>query len=141
MLISALPVRQWVCSLPWRLRVLLGYDRRLRADVLEAFVVELRRALPARTRAQTGAVSVVQRGDSALRLNVHFHVLALDGVYVRDADGTLVFHALAPPTTDEVTEVAVRTAKRLQKVLARHGRLLEDATVDTGPKAERPAGA
>jgi hypothetical protein len=35
---------------------------------------------------------------------------------VRDADGTLAFHALAPSTTDEVTEVAVRTAKRLQKV-------------------------
>jgi len=48
----------------------------------------------------------------------------LDGVYVRDADGKLVFHALPPPTTDDVTEVAVRTAKRLQRVLARHGRLL-----------------
>ena len=46
--------------------------------------------------ALTGAVSVIQRGDSALRLNVHFHVLALDGVYVRDAEtGVLVFHALA----------------------------------------------
>ena len=147
--IPEVPVRQWVCSLPWRLRVLLGYDRQLCADVLEAFVVELSRALrrrakkmlglPARTRAHTGAVSVVQRGDSALRLNVHFHVLVLDGVYVRDALGTLVFHALAPPTTDEVTEVAVRTAKRVQKVLARHGRLLDDATVDTGPKGEQLA--
>jgi hypothetical protein len=28
---------------------------------------------PARTRAHTGAVSVVQRGDSALRLNVHLN--------------------------------------------------------------------
>ncbi len=58
--------------------------------------------------ALTGAVSVmhsaslrlapwtlstpVQQGDSALRLNVHFRVLALDGVYVRDAQsGELVF--------------------------------------------------
>lgn len=81
--IPEVPVRQWVCSLPWRLRVLLGYDRRLCADVLEALVVELRRALrrrakkalelPARTRAHNGAVSVVQRGDSALRLNVHLN--------------------------------------------------------------------
>ena len=80
--IPEVPVRQWVCALPWRLRVLLGYDRQLCGDVLEAFVVELSRALrrrakkalslPARTRAHTGAVSVVQRGDSALRLNVHF---------------------------------------------------------------------
>jgi acyl-CoA synthetase (AMP-forming)/AMP-acid ligase II len=27
--IPEVPVRQWVCSLPWRLRVLLGYDKRL----------------------------------------------------------------------------------------------------------------
>jgi hypothetical protein len=147
--IPEVPVRQWVCSLPWRLRVLVGYDRRLCADVLKAFIVELGRALrrrakkmlglPARTRAHTGAVSVVQRGDSALRLNVHFHVLALDGVYVRDAAGKLVFHALPPPATDDVTEVAVRTAKRLHKVLARHGRLREDGTVDPSPKTEQLA--
>jgi len=30
-------VRQWVCSLPWRLRVLLGYDKKLCAAVLGAF--------------------------------------------------------------------------------------------------------
>ena len=33
----------------------------------------------------------------------------------------------------------MRTAKRVQKVLARHGRLLDDATVDTGPKGEQLA--
>jgi hypothetical protein len=31
------PVRQWVCSLPWRLRVLYGYDSALCADVMKAF--------------------------------------------------------------------------------------------------------
>ena len=82
-MIPEVPARQWVCSLPWRLRVLMGYDRRLCADVLKAFVVEFSRALrrrpkkmvglSAQTRAHTGAVSVVQRGDSALRLNVHFN--------------------------------------------------------------------
>jgi hypothetical protein len=33
------PVRQWVCSLPWRLRYAMGYDRKLCADVLDAFIV------------------------------------------------------------------------------------------------------
>ncbi len=61
-----------------------------------------------------------------MRLNVHFHVIALDGVYVRSPDsGELVFHALAAPTADEVTDVATRTAVRVQKVLARHGRRLD----------------
>ncbi len=53
-------------------------------------------------------MTFVQRSDGALRLNVHLHTLALDGVYVRNADKTLEFHALAPPTTAEVYAVAKR---------------------------------
>lgn len=46
--------------------------------------------------------------------------------------------ALEPTARDLV--VAVRTAKRLQKVLGRHGRLLmDDSTLDTEPKAEQLA--
>ena len=112
------PVRQWVCSLPWRLRVHLGYDRKLCADVLEAFVLEVSRSLKHRAKkvlglttakqALTGAVSVIQRGDSALRLNVHFVVI--DGVYVREMEGgALVFHPLSAPTEQELDEVAKRT--------------------------------
>ena len=43
-------------------------------------------------QALTGAVSVIQRGNSALRLNVHFHVLVLDRVYVRGASGAQNTH-------------------------------------------------
>ena len=32
------PVRQWVCSLPWQLRYLLGFDRKLCAAVLQVIV-------------------------------------------------------------------------------------------------------
>ncbi|PRQ07941.1 hypothetical protein ENSA7_23800 [Enhygromyxa salina] len=46
------PVRQWVCSLPWRLRYAMGYDRKLCADVLDAFIVSLRRSLRRRAKAQ-----------------------------------------------------------------------------------------
>ena len=37
--------------------------------------------------AYTGAVTLVQRFGSALNLNIHFHMLFLDGVYVERADG------------------------------------------------------
>ena len=107
--LPAVPIRHWICSLPWGLRALLGYDRKLCAEIVSAFVEELRRSLRFRakhalglksvTDAHTGTVASIQRTDSALRLNVHFHVLALDGVYVRDGkSGLLVFHALATPT-------------------------------------------
>ena len=44
------PTRQWVCSLPWRLRVLLGYDRRLCAEVMSAFTGAVSRSLRASPR-------------------------------------------------------------------------------------------
>ena len=88
------PIRQWVASLPWRLRTPMGYDRALCADVLKVFLNALTRSVRHRAKralglrsvedALTGAVTFVQRADGALRLNVHFHTLALDGVYVRD---------------------------------------------------------
>ena len=128
-------IRQWVCSLPWRLRVPLAYDRELCADVLGAFVGALRRSLRWRAKralglrsvgaAEIGAVTFVQRCDSSLRLNVHFHTLALDGVYVRDESGALRFHRLPDPTHEEVVQVATWVHERLARVLERHGRSLE----------------
>jgi len=61
-----------------------------------------------------------------MRLNVHAHVLALDGVYVRDGpEGRLAFHPLPAPTRADVTEVARRTAARVERILGLHGRSLE----------------
>ena len=39
---------------------------------------------PSMQDAHVGAVTFIQRSDSALRLNVHAHSLFLDGVYVRE---------------------------------------------------------
>jgi hypothetical protein len=52
------PIRQWVCSLPWRLRFLCGYDRTLCTEVLTAFVGELGRSLRARAKRELGLASV-----------------------------------------------------------------------------------
>jgi hypothetical protein len=99
------PIRQWVCSLPWRLRFWCGYDRELCTEVLSAFVAELSRSLRARAKrtlglasvaeAHTGVVTFVQRFDSGLRLNVHLHSFALDGVYVREGRLPRLARALA----------------------------------------------
>ena len=49
-ILPVVPVRQWVCSLPWRLRYLLGYDKKLCADLLTAFVQEVMRSLRFRAK-------------------------------------------------------------------------------------------
>jgi hypothetical protein len=89
---------------------------------VSAFVGELCRSLAHKAKhalglssvadAHPGAVCAVQRTDGALRLNVHMHVLALDGVYVRDAEScALVFEELATSTRAEVQEVAHRISR------------------------------
>ena len=68
----------------------MGYDKKLCADILSGYASELMRwykqrgkrllGLNSINEAHTGAVTIVQRFDSALRLNVHPHTLCLDGV-------------------------------------------------------------
>ena len=61
-------------------------------------------------------------------LNVHYHLLALDGVYVRqDEDEALVWHSLPTPSRAEVQDVAARTARRIQRILQAHGRSVDPA--------------
>jgi hypothetical protein len=125
------PIRQWVCTLPWAVRKAAGYKRAFCTELIEAFTGvlsgELRRrakrafGLRSAGEAHGGLVVFVQRSDGALRLNVHLHVLALDGVYVRNADGTLEFRVLQPPTREEVHRVAERMHGRLERLCAKHG--------------------
>ena len=140
------PIRHWICSLPWGLRALLGYDRKLCSEVMSAFMAEVDRSLRWRAKrelglasvadAHTGAVVAVQRTDSALRLNVHCHALVLDGVYVHengDPRAPLEFRELVAPTQADIAEVAARTAVRVEKILRAHGKSLEPELADDTP--------
>lgn len=115
----------------------LGYDKKLCADILSAYVSELmhwyklraKRVLGLRSvnQAHTGAVTLLQRFDSALRLNPHAHTLLLDGVYIQDkTTHELVFHELPEPSHTEVEQVTSRIAKQCEKVLLKHGRYFDE---------------
>ena len=83
----ALPSRTPACS-PRRLGF---YRRRMRAEGV--------------TDGRSGAVTVVQRCNSDLKLNPHWHGLFVDGVYVKQADGQPVFHPLPRLCTEEVGDL------------------------------------
>jgi hypothetical protein len=71
---------------------------------------------------------------------VHFHTLALDGVYVRGdgaAAGELAFRALPESTDEEGLDVARRTAQRVVAILSRHGRSLDGLGEPSENGAER----
>ena len=86
------PVRQWVLSLPYALRFAVGFDADLCGKVLALLIGAVRRFYRHRAKAhwgllsvapaQTGSVTAIQRFGSALGLNVHFHSLFLDGVFL-----------------------------------------------------------
>lgn len=80
------PVRQWVLSFPYPLRFLFASKPEAIGPVLGivhrviAGWLADQAGVP-RDTAQCGAVTLIQRFGSALNLNIHFHMLWLDGVY------------------------------------------------------------
>jgi hypothetical protein len=58
----------------------------------------------------------VQRFGGALNLNVHFHCVIPDGVFVRQNDNVR-FVALAPPSDEDVVAVLRRMVVRLERLL------------------------
>ena len=74
---------------------------------------------------------MIQRFGSALNLNVHFHMLFLDGVYVERPDGALRFRWVKEPTSAELARLAQTLALRIGRYLERQGLLERDA--EAGP--------
>jgi hypothetical protein len=114
-----LPARQWVLSLPKRLRPFLHHNPDIAGAVLRIFLrairTTLRRAsLDAPADAQLGAVSFLHRFGSSLNPHLHFHVVVLDGVFSRAEDGD---HARA--RFHEATLLQPGHWVRLQGVLQR----------------------
>jgi hypothetical protein len=52
---------------------------------------------------------------------VHFHTLALDGVFARSRAGRLVFHSANGPSDAEVAQVLATIRRRVERLLRRRG--------------------
>jgi Putative transposase len=97
-----------------------------------------------RASAVTGAVTLIQRFGSALNLNVHFHLLVLDGVYRRQREGRLQFVPVPAPGTEELRRLVQRIAERIGRSLERSGlitRDIENACLVFDPREEAPINA
>jgi hypothetical protein len=128
------PVRQWVLTAPDDVRRVLALRPVALTACARVFVEEISRfqkhthGLPS---AATGAVTFVQRFNATLGTFVHFHVIAPDGVFVRDAEGAVMFHEGRAPSREEIATVAARVEKRMARWLRRRG------LIDDRPKDER----
>lgn len=118
------PIRQWVFTLPYPLRMPCAWNAKLTSAVLRAFL----RALFAEQRRRAkqvhgvrnghcAAVTFIQRFGSALNLTPHFHSLVLDGVYAGPAHSPGPFLPLPPPETEDVARVMAGTARRVMRLV------------------------
>jgi hypothetical protein len=125
------PLRQWVLSLPFALRFLLATD----SDALTLVLRTVYRAISGwllqkagltRATGHTGAVTLIQRFGSALNLNIHFHMIVLDGVFVPAEGAPPVFRHLPAPTTTELATLVQQIAARIGRVLEQRGLIERD---------------
>ena len=80
------PIRQWVISFPFQIRLCLAVRPKIMARALEithAAITKHYRTKTGlqKTKAKTGAVTLIQRFGGSLNLNVHFHQLFIDGCF------------------------------------------------------------
>jgi catechol 2,3-dioxygenase-like lactoylglutathione lyase family enzyme len=118
-------VRQWVLTLPLRLRYRLAWDHDLCRAVVGVFVRAVSATLRRRAAwdglagGRSGAVTILQRFGGALNLNVHLHTLVLDGCYTQDAAGRLAFHPVGDFTALDVAETLQAAQVGIARLLDR----------------------
>ena len=126
------PVRQWVLSFPFPLRLLFAS----KPDVIGPVLGIVQRVIGGwladqaginRANAHGGTVTLIQRFGGALNLNVHFHMLWLDGVYEDTTERPQQplrkprLHRVRAPTSAQLTELAGKIAHRVCRHLTRTG--------------------
>ncbi|EPQ1460259.1 IS91 family transposase, partial [Acinetobacter baumannii] len=126
------PIRQWVLSFPFQLRFLLARYPELMGKVLSIVYRILsthliKKAGFTKATAQSGSVTLIQRFGSALNLNVHYHMLFLDGIYTEDGHGKQRFHRVKAPTHDELNTLVHTLSHRIARCLEKRGVLERDA--------------
>jgi Putative transposase len=127
-----LPVRQWVLSVPKRLRYFLQRDTALQGAVLRIFLRGVERCLRDHSpgcsaSARIGAVAFIHRFGSSLNENVHFHCCIIDGVF-ESADATgeaadkksgVVFHAASGLDAAALADVQAMVRRRILSAFVR----------------------
>ena len=60
-------------------------------------------------------MTAIQRFGGALNLNVHFHTLVPDGVFIEEGTGPARFEPLDAPSDEELASILARIVRRTQQ--------------------------
>ena len=139
-----LPVRQWVLSVPKRLRHFMQRDGAVLGMVLRIFLRVIAQSLQTHSPGSAqvdkaalhiGAIAFIHRFGSSLNGHVHFHVCAVDGVFEEvpvavpgDADAQssppgIVFHPASAIDEAAVAQVQTDLRRRILRAFVGRGLL------------------
>ena len=137
-----LPVRQWVLSVPKRLRYFMQRDGAVLSMVLRIFLRVIAQSLCAscpgaasvdKAVLHIGAIAFIHRFGSSLNEHVHFHVCVVDGVFEEvtgeaDADVQasapgVVFHPASGIDAPAVAQVQTDLLRRILRAFVARGLL------------------
>jgi len=147
--IPPVPVRQWVISVPKRLRGFLADRPRAVAVLTKIFLAEIERLLlaaaggspdadiPRAARPRLGGISFLHRFGSALNHHAHLHPCVTDGVFVPAAaeavsDAPPTFLPARPITHVHLAKITERVRRRVIRWF-RLARLLDAAAAAQAP--------
>jgi len=127
------PTRQWVVSVPIPLRYWTAPSQELTAQVhtivrttiAQYYVNQAVKRGSERQKVQPGSVTFIQRFGGALNLNVHYHVVFLEGVYLDRTEAGLKPRFLKgePPSDAEIAAVLQKISRRVIRTLRQWGYL------------------
>jgi hypothetical protein len=143
------PTRQWVVSVPIPLRYWMAPARELTAKVHtiirrtigQYYVNQAVKQGAIRATVQPGSVTFLQRFGGSINLNLHFHLVFLEGVYEdHNAKGLKPrFRPQEPPTDAEIATVLFAISQRVIRYLRKRGYLEVDSQ-DIVPTGYDPGG-
>jgi hypothetical protein len=126
---AATLIRQWVLSIPVPLRYMCARNSALQSKILRltnsVIAKSIKNSIPGlhlnHKKLQTGAVTLIQRFGGHVNLNIHFHMLHVQGAWEISADKTeATFHAAENPAEVQLLEcidkIAAGTIKILKKM-------------------------
>jgi hypothetical protein len=126
-------IRQWVLSFPMPVRFILAKNPKIQGKILTivhraitAYIRKKAKKKGLRAELQPGAVTLIQRFGGSLNLNVHYHMLFLEGGFYNTHQGPRLWW-IDPPTDAEIQAMVVTLATRVVRFLKKRGYFQDDA--------------
>jgi len=120
-------IRQWMLSFPMPVRFILAKNPKVQGKVLTivhrvitSYIRKKAKRKGLRAKLHPGAVTLIQRFGGSLNLNVHYHMLFLEGGFYETHQGPRLWWT-PPPTDAEIAGMVVTLASRVIRFLKKKG--------------------